>query len=63
MVSAALKGIKLTLNLEEGSQTISGCNAAATNEQLYALGDAVSELEAKRVDSIVKVEESILVKE
>ena len=63
MVSAALKGVKVVLKLAEGSQTISDCNAKATDEQLYALGNAVSKLEAEHVQAISKVTESVLVNE
>lgn len=61
MVNTALKGVKIVLKLEEGSQTISGCNTEATDEQLYALGDAVSKLEAKGVEAISKIVESTLI--
>ena len=63
MVSATLKGTKVVLKLAEGSQTISGCNPTATDEQLYALGDAVSKLEAQSVDAVTKVVESTLINE
>ena len=58
-----LKGIKLTLDLESGTQTISGCNPAATNENLNALGKAVGSLCKSPVEAIVKVEETILIEE
>lgn len=63
MVSAALKNTKVVLNLAKGSQTISGCNKAATDTQLYALGSAVASLEAESLESITKVVESTLVNE
>lgn len=63
MVSAALKGVKVVLKLTEGSQTISDCNAQATDEQLYTLGNAVAKLEAEDVQAISKVTESVLVNE
>ena len=63
MVKAELKSTKVVLKLAEGSQTISGCNASATDEQLYALGNAVGKLEAQRVDTITKVTENTLINE
>lgn len=63
MVTAALKSVKVVLKLAEGSQTISGCNAQATDEQLFALGNAVSKLEAQSVNAVTKVVESTLVQE
>ena len=63
MVTAELKSTKVVLKLAEGSQTISGCNQAATDDQLYALAKAVSKLEAQSVDTVTKVTETTLVNE
>ncbi|MBP3886703.1 MAG: hypothetical protein J6F30_03455 [Cellulosilyticum sp.] len=63
MVTAKIKGTKVVLKLAEGSQTISNCNTKATDEELYALGNAVSKLEAQRVDAITKVVETALINE
>lgn len=62
-VTADMKGIKLQLDLEKGTQTISKCNAAASNESLYALGQAVGELIASPVEQIVRIEETVLIAE
>ncbi|WP_054743176.1 DUF1659 domain-containing protein [Cellulosilyticum ruminicola] len=62
-VTTVLKGIKLVLNLEKGSQTVAHCNAAASNESLNALGKAVANLVASPVETIVKVEETVLIEE
>ncbi|MBE6023244.1 MAG: hypothetical protein E7231_08435 [Cellulosilyticum sp.] len=63
MVTAALKSTKVVLKLAEGSQTISGCNTVATDENLFALGQAVSKLEAQDVEAVTKVVESTLIQE
>ena len=62
-VTTELKGIKLVLDLEKGSQTVADCNVAATNESLNALGKAVGSLTASPVEAIVRVEETILIEE
>lgn len=62
-VTTELKGIKLVLDLEKGSQTVSNCNAAASNESLNALGKAVASVLASPVEAIVRVEEKILIEE
>lgn len=62
-VTTELKGIKLVLDLEKGSQTVANCNVAATNESLNALGKAVAGLIASPVENIVRVEETILIEE
>ena len=61
MVTGVLKDVKVTLKLAEGSQTISGCSHEATDEQLYALGKAVSKLEAQGLEDIVKITETALI--
>lgn len=63
MISGIVKDVKVVLKLAEGSQTIPGCNQAATDEQLYALGSAVGLLELKDVEAINKVEETMLISE
>ena len=62
-VTADLKGVKLQLDLEKGTQTISNCNVAATDESLYALGVAVGSLIASPVEEIVRIEEKVLIAE
>lgn len=62
-VTADLKGVKLQLDLEKGTQTISNCNVAATDENLYALGIAVGSLIASPVEEIVRIEEKVLIAE
>ena len=63
MALAVKKGVKVVLKLTEGSQTISDCNMSATDDQLFALGTAVSKLEKEEVESITKVEETTLIGE
>lgn len=63
MAVAVLKGIKVVLKLTEGSQTITGCNQSATDDQLYTLGSAVAKLEAHDLEGMSKIEESILMNE
>ncbi|WP_054742700.1 DUF1659 domain-containing protein [Cellulosilyticum ruminicola] len=62
-VTTELKGIKVVLDLEKGSQTVSNCNIAASNESLNALGKAVAGLIDSPVEAIVRVEETILIEE
>ena len=63
MALAVKKGVKVVLKLTEGSQTISDCNMSATDDQLFALGTAVSKLEKEEVETITKVEETTLIGE
>ena len=63
MALAVKKGVKVVLKLADGSQTISDCNMSATNDQLFALGSAVSKLEKEEVETITKVEETTLIGE
>lgn len=63
MVSDALKDVKVVLKLAKGSQTISGCNKSASNEQLYELATAVASLEAESLEIVTKVEERTLISE
>lgn len=58
-----LKGVKLTLDLAKGTQTISNCNPSATDEQLNSLGKAVSALCKEETEQIIKVEENVLIEE
>lgn len=62
-VTAAIKSVKVRLVLSEGTQTISGCNTEATNENLYALGNAVAKTEKYGLEGIIKVKESTLIVE
>lgn len=62
-ITTELKGIKLVLDLEKGSQTIPDCNPSATDENLNALGKAVAGLVQSPVEAIVKVEETVLIEE
>lgn len=59
-VISEIKGTKLTLKLSKGTQTVSNCNAAATNEQLYKLAQAVGTLTEEAVASVIKVVETTL---
>ena len=61
MIVANLKNTKVVLKLAKGSQTISNCNADATDDQLYALGKAVASLESEDLEEVKKVVESTLV--
>lgn len=62
-VEAITKGVKLTLKLGKGSQTISECNMEATNEQLFSLAGAVAKLEKEEMSTVTKVIESTLIGE
>lgn len=62
-VTATHKSTKIVIKTSEGSQTISGCNAAATDSQLYTLAGAVANLLKNPVESYSKVVESTLVNE
>lgn len=63
MVTSKMAGIKVVLDLNEGSQTISNCNKSATDEQLHNLGKAVASLEKEGVEAISKVVEYSLIEE
>lgn len=54
------KGVKVVLDLKEGTQTVSGCNLSATDDQLYALAMAVAQLEDEDVVDVTKVVETTL---
>ena len=58
-----VKGVKVVLNLVKGSQTISGCKVDAAPEDLYALAGAVGSLQQEAVDTITKIQETLLVQE
>lgn len=62
-ITTELKGIKLVLDLEKGSQTVANCSPLASNESLNALGKAVASLVESPVEAIVKVEETVLIEE
>jgi hypothetical protein len=56
-----VKGVKVVLNLVKGSQTIAGCKEDATSEELHTLGSAVAMLQQEALDTIVKVQETLLI--
>jgi hypothetical protein len=60
-VTAEVKGVKLVLKLEKGSQTVSNCSQVATDDALYLIGDAVANLQKEQVTSISKVIETTLI--
>ncbi len=60
-VQTTLESVKVVLNLEKGSQTVANCKKDATDEALFAVGKAVGTLQREAVESISKIEESILV--
>ena len=60
-ITAEVKGIKVVLDLEKGSQTIANCNQSATDEALYEIGSAVATLQSENVSSVNKVVETILI--
>lgn len=62
-ITADLKGVKLVLKLAKGSQTISNCNRAATDEALNSLGKAVATLQKEELETVVKVVETTLIEE
>ena len=59
-ITSVLDEIKLSLKFTKGSQTLSHCNPAATNDQLHTLGKAVASLNAESLDTMMKVEETKL---
>ena len=61
MVEAVAKNVKVVLKLAEGSQTISDCSMSATNDQLFALATAVGTLTKEAIDTVSKVEETLLI--
>ncbi len=62
-VQSQVKSTKVVLKLEKGSQTISNCNPAASDEALYNLAEAVADLEANMAVGVTKVVETTLVSE
>lgn len=54
---------KITLDLEEGTQTISPILSTASDDAVYATGDAISNLLAKRTDAILLVETEEIIEE
>lgn len=63
MITSTVKDVKVVLKLAKGSQTIGGCNESATDDQLHALGLAVSNLEKENLETISKVTETLLISE
>jgi len=61
MAEAVVKGVKVVLKLTDGSQTISECNMGATDDQLFALATAVAKLTKEEVETVSKVEETLLI--
>ena len=62
-ITTDVKGVKLVLKLAKGSQTVSNCSQSATDEALYALGQAVGTLQNEEVESVSKVIETALISE
>lgn len=62
-VTATLDEVKVVMGFTKGSQTIGKCNKTATDEQLWTLGKAISSLNEEELETIMKVQESILVDE
>lgn len=60
-VTSTLEEVKVVVKFIKGSQTIAHCNKEATDEGLYALGDAIGSLNAEKMESIMKVQETQLV--
>lgn len=60
-VQAEAKGVKIVLKLKKGSQTISNCSKLATDEALFEIGKAVSELEKEEMEGMAKVVETTLI--
>lgn len=59
-VTALLDEVKVVLKFVKGSQTIGHCNKAATDENLYTLGQAISTLNKEEINEITKVVETKL---
>lgn len=62
-VTSTTKSTKVVLKLAEGSQTIGNVRPTATDENIYALGNAVSKLCNQRCEEIIKVVETTLADE
>ena len=62
-VTALLDEVKVSLKFVKGSQTLAHCNKEATDENLYALGQAVASLNKEEVEEITKVVETKLLKQ
>jgi len=60
-VTAEVKGVKLVLKLEKGSQTVSNCSQSGSDDALHAIGKAVATLQKEQVTSISKVVEAVLI--
>ena len=59
-VTALLDEVKVSLKFVKGSQTLAHCNKEATDENLYALGQAVASLNRESLSEITKVVETTL---
>ena len=60
-VTALIDEVKVSLKFAKGSQTLAHCNKDATDENLYALGQAVGSLNKEELREIMKVVETNLV--
>ena len=59
-VTTVLDEVKVSLKFVKGSQTLAHCNKEATDENLYALGQAVASLNRESLSEITKVVETTL---
>nr|WP_307991501.1 hypothetical protein [uncultured Niameybacter sp.] len=59
-VTALMDEVKVVIKFVKGSQTIGHCNKAATDENLYALGQAIGSLNKEEINEITKVVETKL---
>ena len=62
-VTTELKGVKVILNLEKGTQTISNCNPTASDDNLALLGQAVATLTKYPAEEMVKQVQNVLIPE
>ena len=60
-VTATVDEVKVVLKFTKGSQTIPHCNQSVSDDALYALGDAISSLNAEKLEDMMKVTETKLV--
>lgn len=61
MAESVKKGVKVVLKLTKGSQTVADCNMEATNDQLFALATSVAKLTKEQIETVSKVEETLLI--
>ena len=59
-VTALMDEVKVVIKFVKGSQTIGHCNKVATDENLYALGQAIGSLNKEEINEITKVVETKL---